>query len=140
MDRTITSLDGVAISTGIGRFFQTDLDWAPTYTLGIDFESADTDGADLRYRAYHLHGNVTLQLGDRWQLLPSAGIGHRDDYDFTGSVNRDELTWRVGAKLRRQLTEKMAIMLVAGHDRFASDNEDFDLERTQGGVVLSVNY
>jgi hypothetical protein len=36
--------------------------------------------------------------------------------------------------------DHMAISWVAGHDRFASENAEFDAERTQGGMLITVTY
>ncbi|NND96589.1 MAG: outer membrane beta-barrel protein, partial [Pirellulaceae bacterium] len=82
---------------------------------------------------------VTFQLSQNVSLIPTFGVGQRDYYDFTGPVDRDELTWRLLGKLRWKVDAMTSISVVAGHDRFASDNEDFDAERTQGGVIVTVN-
>lgn len=137
---TTSSLDGPSVSAGISRFFQTNLDRMPTFALGIDLETADTEGSDFRYRGVTTYGECTLQISQRLQLIPSAGTGCRDYFAFTGLVPRDEWTWRVQGKLRWQATEHAAISWVAGHDRFASDNEQFDAERTQGGMLMTVTY
>lgn len=133
-----SSLDGAAISGGISRFFQTEWSRLPTYSLGFDLESADTEGADFRYRAINAHAEWTHQLIDCVQFIPSVGTGYRDYYAFTGPVSRDEWTWRVQGKLRWQVNAHTAFSIVAGHDRFASDNENFDAERTQGGVLITI--
>ncbi|NND97034.1 MAG: outer membrane beta-barrel protein [Pirellulaceae bacterium] len=138
-DPAINSLDGDAITGGISRFFQTGSAWAPTYSLGIDLSSADTEGSDFRFRSITGHGDVTFQLSQNVSLIPTFGVGQRDYYDFTGPVDRDELTWRLHGKLRWKMDAMTSISVVAGHDRFASDNEDFDAERTQGGVIVTVN-
>lgn len=140
VDAAVSSLDGTAFAGGISRFFQTENAWLPTYSLGIDLESADTEGSDYRYRAINGHGDVTCQLSERWSLVTTVGVGHRDYYDFSGPVNRNELTWRVHGKLRWQWSERLSFAAFVGHDRFASDNEDFDAERTQGGLLTTLNY
>ncbi len=140
LDASVSSLDGTSFTGGISRFFQTENAWLPTYSLGIDLESADTEGSDYRYRAINGHGDVTCQLSERWSLVTTVGVGHRDYYDFTGPVNRNELTWRVHGKLRWQWSERLSFAAVVGHDRFASDNEDFDAERTQGGIITTLTY
>ncbi|QDT12983.1 Tetratricopeptide repeat protein [Planctomycetes bacterium K23_9] len=136
----LSSLDGTSLTTGITRFFQTGNSWMPNYSLGIDGHWADTDGADVRFRSLNGHGEMTFQLHEKLKFISGGGLGYRDFYDFTGAVNRDEVTWRINAKLRWQLTDRTAISLVADYDRFASDNEDFDSERTKGGVIVSINY
>lgn len=140
LDPSVSSLDGPAINAGISRMFQTDISWAPSYSLGVDLASADTRGTDFRYRSVSGHGDATFQLRPKWQLIPSVGVGHRDYYAFTGPVNRDEITWRVQGKLSWQFSQHTAVALVASHDRFASDNEDFDAERTEGGLIVTVTY
>ena len=60
-----TSLDGTTVTAGISRFFQTGWDRLPTYSLGIDLESADTEGADYRYHSVNLHGSTGWSISDR---------------------------------------------------------------------------
>ena len=134
---SVESLDGMSYTAGVSRFFTTDLTLLPTWSLGADLEHADTRGADFRYTAINLHADTTFQLSDTVSLVPRAGIGYRHYPDFTGAVDRDELTWRVGARLRWQLTENMSVSAVAGYDRFASDNDLFDTDRTEAGVVFT---
>ncbi len=135
-----TSLDGPSITGGVSRFFQTKITWLPTYTLGVDLESADTRGSDFRYRAITAHGGMTFQLHERWRLISTAGLGYRDYYAFTGDPSRDELTSRIHLRLQYQMHATTSVSLVSGYDRFASDNELFDAQRTQAGIVMTVNY
>jgi hypothetical protein len=137
---TETSLDGPSITGGVSRFFQTKISWLPTYTLGVDLESADTRGSDFRYRAITAHGGMTFQLHERWRLIPTAGLGYRDYYAFTGAPSRDEVTSRIHLRLQYQMNTTTSVSLVSGYDRFASDNELFDAQRTQAGIVITVNY
>lgn len=140
LNPAVTSLDGSTWSTGISRFFQTESSRFPTWSLGLDLESADTEGANFRYTAVNAHGDVTMALSERVEFIPRWGVGYRPYSDFTGEIDRDELTWRVAARLRWQLRDYLSISAVAGHDRFASDNPDFDTERTEGGVVTTILY
>lgn len=133
----VDSLDGVSVTTGISRFFQTDLRLLPRWSLGLDLEHADTTGADFRYNAVTLHGDATVRVLEKVSFIPTAGIGYREYGDFTGPVNRDELTGRIGAKLKWQVREKLSISTVVGYDRFASDNDQFDTQRTQAGLVFT---
>lgn len=135
-----TSLDGPSVTCGVSRFFQTRHAWLPTYTLGVDLESAATRGSDFRYHAITTHGSMTFQLSERWRLIPTAGLGYRDYYAFTGNPNRDELTSRIHLRLQCQINATTNVSLVSGYDRFASDNELFDAQRTQAGLVMTVNY
>lgn len=135
-----TSLDGPSVTGGVSRFFQTTFDWLPTYTLGVDLESTDTRGSDFRYRAITAHGGMTFRLSERWRLIPTAGLGYRDYYAFTGDPSRDELTSRIHLRLQYQMHSTTTVSLVSGYDRFASDNELFDAQRIQAGLVMTVNY
>lgn len=133
----VDSLDGTAVTTGISRFFRTSWALIPTWSLGVDGEWANTEGADYRYFAVNLHGDLTYQLTERLSFIPRAGVGYRTYGDFTGPVSRDELTWRASGRLRWQCSERLAISAVAGYDRFASDNANFDTDRTEAGLVLT---
>ncbi|TWU22183.1 Tetratricopeptide repeat protein [Novipirellula galeiformis] len=137
LDPNQTSLDGTTVTAGISRFFQTGWDRLPTHSLGIDLESADTEGADYRYKSINLHGSAGWEITDRWKFIPTWGIGLRDYGDFTGPVARDEFFWRLHGRLQYAFTDSIAIAVVAGHDRFASDNPDYDTERSEGGLVLT---
>ncbi len=132
-----TSLDGTTISVGLSRFFQSGWNACPTYSLGIDGQIADTLGADYRYDSVNLHGSTEWKLSDRWALIPTFGIGLRIYDDFTGEVSRDEFFWRGHGRLRYTFSDAWSVSLVAGHDRFASDNEDFDTQRSEGGLVVT---
>ncbi|WP_231742406.1 tetratricopeptide repeat protein [Stieleria varia] len=133
-----TSLDGITYSVGISEFFQTGWDGMPTFSLGLDGQWADTVGADYRYQSINLHGSSQCKVSSRWSFVPTWGVGYRAYDDFTGTVSRDELFWRLHGRLSYQWTELLAWSIVAGHDRFATDNEDFDTQRTEGGLVLTV--
>lgn len=135
---SVDSLDGVSHSAGLTQFIQLDRRWLQTVNVGISGEMADTEGADFRYKALNLHSGATCPLGLRWAFLPEAGVGYRDYPDFTGTPSRNELTWRVAGRLRWDWTEQTSISLVARHDRFASDHDEFDAERTEGGVVFTL--
>lgn len=140
MTPSVDSLDGVAYTAGISRFFMTDSKWVPTWSLGADLEHAATRGADFRYSAANLHTDATIQLLEKLSLTPKAGVGYRHYPDFSGAVDRDELTWRVGARLRWQFTKLISVSTIVGYDRFASDNEQFDTDRTEAGVVLTFTH
>ena len=137
VDPSLSSLDGTTITTGVSRFYQTGWKPIPMHTLGVDLESADTDGADFRYLSINLHGSAGWNISDRLKFTPTYGVGYRDYYDFTSSVPRNELFWRLHGRLQYTFNPLVAVSLVAGHDRFASENENFDTERTEGGVVLT---
>ncbi len=131
------SLDGPAHSAGVTQFLAWDRRWVERIHVGIDGEFAETEGADFRYDALNLHGGATCRLNRRWSLLPEAGVGYRSYADFTGTPSRNEVTWRVASRLRWDWSDQIALALVVRHDRFASQNEAFDAERTEGGVTLS---
>jgi len=132
---TQTSLDGFSVTLGTSRFYQTEWDRLPMIALGADIESADTRGSDYRYRSINLHGSGGYQLTSSWELVPTWGIGFREYPDFTRSPPRDEFFWRLHGRLKYNFKPSHSISFVVGHDRFASDNEEFDTERTEGGLV-----
>jgi tetratricopeptide (TPR) repeat protein len=136
----ITSLDGSRLTAGISRFYRTGLERMPTWILGVDIENAKTEGANFRYSGLTLHTSTTIQLTPQLSFVPDAGVGGRNYYDFTGPVDRDEITWRVGGKLGWQYNKHFNISIVAGHNRFASDNEDFDAERSLIGIITTYAY
>ncbi|WP_164100555.1 tetratricopeptide repeat protein [Candidatus Laterigemmans baculatus] len=131
----VESLDGPAHTLGISRFFKWDSRWIPASTLGANVESVDTEGADFRYAGATVHGDLTLALRERISFIPEVSAGYRSYDEYTGAVSRDEVVWRVGGRLRWDWTEAMSVSAVAGYDRFASDNELFDADRTQAGIV-----
>jgi hypothetical protein len=130
-----TSLDGFSVTLGTSRFFQTGWDQLPTVALGADIESADTKGADYRYRSINFHGSGGYQFASNWELVPTWGIGFREYPDFTLTPQRDELFWRLHGRLNYHFKPSHCISFVVGHDRFASENEEFDTERTEAGLV-----
>ena len=134
------SLDGPAVTAGVSRLFQTDLTWLPTWSLGGDLEHAQTDGDDGRYSSARLFGDATFRLTETVSFVPQAAIGYRHYPDFTGVDGRDELTGRLAARLRWQLHEHVAVSAVVNHDRFFSDNDLYDVGRTEVGLVLTFSY
>ncbi len=136
----IDSLDGLALATGVSRFFNTGWQRVPTWSLGGDVEWANTRGADYRFLAVALYANTTFQLAPKLTFIPRMGVGYRDYGDFTGPVDRNELNWRASSRLQWQWTETLSISAVVGHDRFASDHQAFDSQRTEAGIVFSVVY
>ncbi|PHQ33811.1 tetratricopeptide repeat protein [Rhodopirellula bahusiensis] len=131
-----TSLDGTTLTFGASHFKRTPWEALPMVALGTDLEYANTKGDDYRYLSINLHGSTDWQISDRWKFTPTWGVGYRNYPDFTDPIGRDEIFWRVHGKLSYQLTEQLSISAVAGHDRFASDNEDFDTERSEVGVLI----
>lgn len=137
---TVTSLDGPAISAGFSRFYQTALPAMPTWSWGVDLQSAMTDGDDYRYLGAAIHGDCTLRLSDRWTFIPSANLGYRDYSDFTGTPSRNELTSRLSGKLRWQCNDFWSVSLVVSYDRFSSPNPDFDADRIEAGMLATLLY
>ncbi|WDQ17281.1 tetratricopeptide repeat protein [Rhodopirellula sp. P2] len=131
-----TSLDGTTLTTGASHFKRTHWEALPMIAFGTDLEYANTKGDDYRYLSINLHGSTDWQISDRWKFTPTWGVGYRNYPDFTDPIGRDEIFWRVHGKLSYQLTEQLSVSAVAGHDRFASDNEDFDTERSEVGVLI----
>lgn len=139
-DPSVTSLDGPATTIGISRFFQTGMERLPTYSLGVDASTANTEGADFRYNAINAFTDTAITINEFWSFVPSAGVGFRDYGDFTGLVNRDEVTWRVSGKLVWSPYDQLSLAGLLGHDRFASENDEFDAERTQVGIITTLHY
>lgn len=133
----VNSLDGPAFLVGFSRFFRTDYPHLPTWSLGTDFEYVNTEGDDFRYFGAKIHGDATLQLADRLQWIPSGNVGFRNYPDFTGSPSRDELTYRLGSRLRYRFTEAWSVSLVANYDRFDSRHPDFNADRIECGIVTT---
>lgn len=133
----VESLDGTAHTLGISRFFNWDSAWIPASSLGASVESVDTEGADFRYDGATINGDLTVALRERLSFIPEASAGYRSYGDFTGTEDRDEFVWRVGGRLRWEWTREVSLSAVAGYDRFASDHELFDADRTQAGIVLT---
>lgn len=140
IDPDIDSLDGPGFIAGVTRYVQLDFASLKKLRVGADLSAADTEGADYRFIGAGIHGGLTLALRKRLFLEPEFGLGYRNYDDFTGVVSRDEILWRLAARLERQVTDHLSLALVIGYDRFASDNQDFDAERTEGGVVLNWIY
>lgn len=133
---TQTSLDGTTLTFGASHFKRTNWEALPMVALGTDLEYANTKGDDYRYLSINLHGSTDWQISDRWMFTPTWGMGYRNYPDFTDPIGRDEIFWRVHGKLSYQLTEQLSLSAVAGHDRFASDNENFDTERSEVGFLI----
>lgn len=133
----VESLDGTSVAAGISRVFHTGNTLVPAWSLGADTEFANTTGDDFRYNAITFFGDATIQLNESLALIPRAGIGYRDYYDFTGPVNRDELTGRLAARLQWQCSEQWSVSVILGYDRFASENRQFDTDRTEAGIVFT---
>lgn len=130
------SLDGSSFIVGLSRTRRSSL-LAPAKTLGFDYESVNTQGADFRYNAVTVRGSTTFQLTRRLQFITNTGIGFRHYGDFTGTLNRDELTLRGGARLQWKLRDDVLLSTVIDHNRFLSINEAFDTERTEAGVTVT---
>jgi tetratricopeptide (TPR) repeat protein len=136
----INSFDGTTWSAGAARFFLTGRVCMPTWTLGTDVEYANTEGDDYRYQSARVYSDVMFSLTERISLTPNAAIGFRYYPDFTGAVDRDELTGRLGAKLKYEIFPDASISGVLNYDRFASDNEQFDVDRLTTGIITSFRY
>ena len=140
MDPAYDSFDGLAFVTGCTRFIRWNKGKIRTIRFGGDLSGADTRGADYRFIGGNLYGGVTIGLTESIYLEPDIGLGYRNFYDFSGTVNRDELIMRFGLRLERQITDRLSIGAVVGYNRFASDNEFYDAERTEGGLITSWLY
>ena len=135
-----SSLDGMTYTTGISRYFLTSWYRLPSWSLGMDLESADTEGDDFRYYSFRAHGDATFTVSNNISLELSTGLGFRSYPDFTGLVSREELTWRVAGRIDYQLSSRLTCSLVADYDRFDSGNVDFDVDRFAAGILTTFRY
>lgn len=139
-DPAADSLDGPAVAVGVTRFFRTGGSRIPTYSLGVDSTIVETDGTDFRYVGASLRGGLTWQIAERWQFTPDASLGFRDYFDDATSPRRSDLVGRLGGKLRWRWTKTLSVSAVCNWNRFASNDEDFDSERLEAGVVTTFLY
>ncbi|HUG18399.1 MAG TPA: hypothetical protein VMM56_05440 [Planctomycetaceae bacterium] len=133
----LNSLDGPAFLAGFSRFFRTGNPRLPTWSLGTDLEYVNTEGDDFRYFGAKIHANATLQVAERLEWIPGGNVGFRNYPDFTGAPSRDELTYRLGSRLRYCLTDAWSVSLVANYDRFDSGHPDFNADRIECGIVTT---
>ncbi len=136
----VESLDGPTWAAGVARYFLFDNTRLPTMTLGMDLESAQTEGSNFSYRSVVGYCDATIILPYKMSFVPSGAIGYRHFPNVTDAENRDVLTGRLGAKLRRQLGPHTTISGVVNYDRFVSDNELFDANRFTTGIVFNYTY
>lgn len=139
-DPEINSLDGPAYSVGLSRFFQTESSRLPTWSLGTDIEFVNTEGDDYRYFGAKVFTDATIKLTKKLEFVPSGNLGFRSYPDFTGNPDRNELTYRLAARLRYRLTDHWSFSAVLNYDRFASDNASFDTERLESGILTTLHY
>jgi len=139
-DPSVTSLDGTTYSAGVSRLFLTSNYRLPIWSLGLDWELADVEGADFLYHSLRAHGDTTMTLATRLSLRTSCGLGFRLYPDFTGPVERDELTYRLAAQLQYQINPYASLSLVTNYDRFVSDNQEFDVHRFTAGIISTLQY
>ncbi len=132
-----TSQDGPAWMLGISRLHAVSWYSVSGVSCGLDFESAQTEGDDFRFWSMRGYADTTLALADTMDLTFSGGLGFRNYPDFTGPVNRDELTWRTAARLDYWLRPGLSVSLVANYDSFVSDNVDFDVDRFTAGILTT---
>jgi tetratricopeptide (TPR) repeat protein len=134
------SLDGPTWAAGAARYFLFDNARLPTMTVGIDFESAQTEGSNFSYRSIGGYVDATIVLPYQFSFIPNAAIGYRHFPNVADAENRDVLTGRLGSKLRRQLGPHTTVSAVINYDRFVSDNELFDANRFTSGIVFNYSY
>ena len=136
----VDSLDGPTWSAGAARYFLFNNARLPTMTIGMDLESAQTEGTNFSYRSVGGYVDATVVLPYKLTFIPTAAIGYRHFPNVADAVNRDVLTGRLGAKLRRQLGQNTTVSGVVNYDRFVSDNELFDANRFTTGIVFNYTY
>jgi hypothetical protein len=139
-DPAADSLDGPAVAVGVTRFFRTGASRIPTFSLGVDSTIVETDGTDFRYVGASIRGGLTWQIAERWQFAPDASLGFRDYFDDSSAPARSDLVGRLGGKLRWRWTETLSVSAVCNWNRFVSNDEDFDSERLEAGLVTTFLY
>lgn len=139
-DPAADSLDGPAVAAGATRFFRTGAARIPTYSLGFDTTIAQTEGTDFRYFGASIRGGLTWQIAERWQFTPDASLGFRDYFDDASEPRRNDLVGRLGGKLRWRWTETLSVSAVVNWNRFISNDEAFDAERLEAGIVTTFLY
>lgn len=135
---SIQSQDGWTTTLGLshevfpGDWFLTSLQ------AGVSGTLADIDGSDFRYQGVSLFSTLTAPLPCDAELSVTASWGYRDYYDFEGAPSRDESVWQIGGEAGRWITDHFRIAIVAGYDRFESDNVLFAADRVQAGLLTTL--
>lgn len=137
---TLDSLDGFGMTAGVSRYFRTGWSSWPSWSTGLDFDYVNTEGDNFRYYGAKVHADLTCRITPKLDLIPQGNVGFRAYPDFRGDVNRDELVYRLSARLRYRWDDHVFTSLVVNYDRFATDFEAFDSERFETGFVTSVQF
>ncbi len=133
----ITSQDGWTNTLGGSHTFLPQESVWDSVRIGLDLQWAPLQGKDAAYRGLFLYAEGEILLPACWVLGLQSGWGYRDFPDFTGSPDRNETLWRAGVDLRRELGAHWEIAAVLTYDRFASENSQYDTDRTMAGVTTT---
>ncbi len=132
----ITSRDGWTNAVGVTHEVTLTHRWVNLVRGTAQVENADAKGSDYRYYGLELSVGAVIPLAWGVEFECRGGWGIRDYPDFVSGPARNEHILTAGGELRRELAPGCSTALVAGYDRFISDNVRFDAERVLAGVLL----
>lgn len=132
----VTSRDGWTNAAGVTHEMTLTNRWLNLVRGTAQVEHADARGSDYRYNGVELSAGAVCPLGWGVELECRGGWGFRDYPDFVSGPARNEHILTAGGELRRELGKGFSVAVVAGYDRFISDNVRFDTERVLAGVLL----
>lgn len=132
----ITSRDGWTNALGATHEVTVTNRWLRLVRGTIQLEHADAKGSDYRYYGLELSAGAVCPLWWGVEFECRGGWGVRNYPDFVSGPARNEHILTAGGELRRELGRGFSTAVVAGYDRFISDNARFDSERVLAGVLL----
>ena len=132
----ITSRDGWTNALGATHEVTVKSRWLRLVRGAVQVEHADAKGSDFRYYGLEMSAGVVCPLWWGVELKCRGGWGVRNYPDFVSGPARNEYILTAGGELRRKLGRGFSTSVVAGYDRFISDNVRFDSERVLAGVLL----
>lgn len=132
----VTSRDGWTNALGATHEVTVANRWLRLVRGTVQVEHADAKGSDYRYYGLEMSAGVVCPLGWGVELECRGGWGVRNYPDFVSGPARNEHILTAGGELRRELVRGFSTAVVAGYDRFISDNARFDSERVLAGVLL----
>lgn len=134
----LTSRDGWTNTLSLGQSWLIGGPWVYTVGAGIDVERTDVVWDDFDFFGVSLYADTEWTLSECVSLILEAGIGYRDYSEASFPLERNEIIYRGGAKLRRYITDQWSVSAVFNYDRFDSDNELFAAERAVMGVITTI--
>ena len=133
----IDSLDGFSFITGFVNYIPVSFGYVDQIRWGGNASATNADGADNRFAGAGLNSALNWRWDQNTTLETEFAFGFRDYYDFTDTIERDETIWRLGLRFKRRINDQWSWSLVTSYDRFASDNEAFDTDRTEAGIICT---